>query len=131
MRSKRAKRGGARSGGAPWWLQITPLKESDEQKYCLPYLIALRQFENGEADEDCIAELAAHLKIAVYLKGCDPEVIDAGRRVINKIVREWATIEGYSEEDAETVSRAIHEYDRVVKFSGRGALQYATKKVGG
>lgn len=129
MAKKRKGRGASRrSVSRPWWLQITPLKESDERCYCLPYLMALKEFEEGRATEDVVAELAAHLKIAVYVPQCDPKIIDAGRRVLSRIVREWKTIEGYSDEDVEAVSAAIREYDRAVEFSGRGVLQYATKK---
>lgn len=91
-------------------------------------MVHLDQFMRGEITEDCVAELAAHLKIAVYLPWCDSAVIDAGRKVLNKIIREWKTIEGISEEEAELVEAAIMEYDRVVRGWPRGAIQQAISK---
>lgn len=111
-----------------WYNKLLPLSKRQEAIYALPYLMALRVLELGEANDDNLAELAGHLKIAVYLP-CDAHTIDEGRRAIRRLIRQWQDGVEYDPCDVESVGIAIHEYHRIASNISKQKLQKAIKNV--
>lgn len=116
------------SNQLPWWYHLSPMTQNKEVSYSLPYLMAAKLFTEGKANEDHIAEIAGHLKIATYLN-VEPELIDEAKRIIFRIICQWKDDPSYTEEEADIVYAAILEYAKVVSNSPIFLVQKAIKKV--
>ena len=116
------------SNQLPWWYYLSPMTQNKEVSYSLPYLMAAKLFTEGNANEDHIAEIAGHLKIATYLN-VEPELIDEAKRIIFRIIHQWKNNPSYTEEEANIVHAAILEYAKVVSNSPIFLVQRAIKKV--
>ena len=112
----------------PWYEKLLPLSQKQENTYALPYLMALRTLELGEANDDNLAEIAGHLMIAVYLP-CDPNTIDEGRRAIKRLIGQWQRSVEYDPLDVELVGQAVYEYHNQVRSINKARLQKAIEKV--
>lgn len=116
------------SNKLPWWYYLNPMTQNKEVSYSLPYLMAAKLFAEGNANEDHIAEIAGHLKIATYLN-VEPELIDEAKKIIFRIIHQWKNNPSYTEEEANIVYAAILEYAKVVNNSPIFLVQRAIKKV--
>lgn len=116
------------SNQLPWWYYLSPMTQNKEVSYSLPYLMATKLFAEGNANEDHIAEIAGHLKIATYLD-VEPELIDEAKRIIFRIIHQWKNNPLYTEEEANIVHAAMLEYAKVVSNSPIFLVQKAIKKV--
>lgn len=116
------------SNQLPWWYYLSPMTQNKEVSYSLPYLMATKLFAEGNANEDHIAEIAGHLKIATYLN-VEPELIDEAKRIIFRIIHQWKNNPSYTEEEANIVHAAMLEYAKVVSNSSIFLVQRAIKKV--
>jgi hypothetical protein len=114
----------------PWWFYLSPMSQKKEVNYSLPFLIATKAFVAGDANEDNIAEIAGHLKIATYLN-VEPEAIDEAKRIIFRIIRNWKNDPSYTDEEAEIVNYAMHEYAKAVSNSPLFLVQKATRLASG
>ena len=118
------------SNQLPWWYYLSPMTQNKEVSYSLPYLMAAKLFTEGKANEDHIAEIAGHLKIATYLD-VEPELIDEAKRIIFRIIRQWKDDPSYTDEEAEIVNYAMHEYAKAVSNSPLFLVQKATRLASG
>ena len=111
-----------------WYNKLLPLSQRQETHYALPYLMALRVLELGEANDDNLAELTGHLRIAVYLP-CEAQTIDEGRRAIRRLIEQWQDGVEFDPSDVETVGIAIREYHRIASNISKQKLQKAIQNV--
>lgn len=111
-----------------WYNKLLPLSQRQEIEFAMPYMMALRVLELGEATDDNLAKIAGHLKIAVYLP-CDAHIIDDGRRAIRRLIKAWQNDIEFDPLDIELVGQAIHCYHECVRNINRQRLQKAIQKV--